>query len=533
MRRRAAEYRRPVRRRFSYWIWGLLGLFSIAALVMFVIHHNHEDRIEPPKNTSIVREQFPREGLNFTEEILSVTSFARQLSDQMTLAKAYVIIAKEHNNLQLAWDLSSKIRNCQLLLSKAAMREQPITLDEAKPLVKGLSSLIYKAQDAHYDIATTIMTMKSHIQAIEERANAATVQSTAFGQLAAEMLPKNLHCMNIKLTADWHGNPVLREIAGEKKNSPRVVDNNLYHFCIFSDNFLATSAVMNSTVSNADHPKQLVFHIITDGISYGSMQTWFIENDFKGAAIEIQNIEEFSWLNVSYSPVVKQLLNQEVRAYYFGSSEDPKSDAKFRNPKYLSLLNHLRFYIPEIYPSLEKVVFLDDDIIVQKDLTPLFSLDLHGNVNGAVETCLEAFHRYYKYLNFSNPIISSKFDPQACGWAFGMNVFDLIAWKKANVTQRYHYWQEQNNDRNLWKLGTLPPGLLTFYGLTEPLDRRWHVLGLGFDTNIDNRLIESAAVIHYNGNMKPWLKLAIGRYKPLWERYVNHTHPYVQNCVTS
>ncbi|OVA16920.1 Glycosyl transferase [Macleaya cordata] len=531
MRRRAAEFRRPVRRRFSYWIWGLLGLFSVAALVMFVVHHNHEDRIEQPIRVKS-DEQFHHEGLNFTEEILSVTSFARQLSDQMTLAKAYVIIAKEHNNLQLAWELSSKIRNCQLLLSKAAMRGKPITLDEAQPLVKGISSLIYKAQDAHYDIATTIITMKSHIQAIEERANAATVQSTAFGQLAAEMLPKNLHCLNIKLTADWHRKPILREVAAEKKNSPRLVDNNLYHFCIFSDNLLATSAVVNSTVSNADHPKQLVFHIVTDGISYGAMQTWFLGNDFKGSTIEIQNIEEFSWLNASYSPVVKQLLDEEVRAYYFGTSQDPKGETKFRNPKYLSLLNHLRFYIPEIYPLLEKVVFLDDDIVVQKDLTPLFSLDLHGNVNGAVETCLEAFHRYYKYLNFSNPVISSKFDPQACGWAFGLNVFDLIAWKKANVTQRYHYWQEQNGDRTLWKLGTLPPGLLTFYGLTEPLDRRWHVLGLGFDMNIDNRLIESAAVIHFNGNMKPWLKLAIGRYKPLWERYVNHTHPYIQNCIT-
>ncbi|KAE8677752.1 hypothetical protein F3Y22_tig00111502pilonHSYRG00030 [Hibiscus syriacus] len=35
------------------------------------------------------------------------------------------------------------------------------------------------------------------------------------------------------------------------------------------------------------------------------------------------------------------------------------------------------------------------------DLTPLLSLDLHGNVNGAVETCLEAYHRYYKTACFN------------------------------------------------------------------------------------------------------------------------------------
>ncbi|KAL0342379.1 UNVERIFIED_CONTAM: putative galacturonosyltransferase 11 [Sesamum calycinum] len=357
------------------------------------------------------------------------------------------------------------------------MREEPISLEEAEPIIKSLSSLIFKAQDAHYDIATTITTMKSHIQALEERANAATIQSTVFGQLAAESIPKNLQCIDIKLTADWLQNKSIQELADERRNSPRLVDNNLYHFCIFSDNLLAVSVVVNSTVSNAEHPKQLVFHIVTNGVT----------------------------------------------------SIEPK----FHNPKYLSLLNHLRFYIPEIYPQLEKVVFLDDDVVVQKDLTPLLSLDLHGNVNGAVETCLEAFHRYYKYLNFSNPLISTKFDPQACGWAFGMNVFDLISWRKENVTARYHYWQEQNVDKSLWKLGSLPPGLLAFYGLTEPLDRRWHVLGLGYDLNIDNRLIETAAVIHFNGNMKPWLKLSIGRYRPLWEQYVNQTHRYLQDCVTS
>ncbi|KAL5539554.1 hypothetical protein UlMin_045283 [Ulmus minor] len=478
-------------------------------------------------------EHIAREDLNFTQEILSATSFSRQLAEQMILAKAYVIIAKEHNNLHLAWQLSSKIRSCQLLLSKAAMRGEPITLEEAEPIIKSLSSLIFKAQDAHYDIATTIMTMKSHIQALEERANAATVQSTVFGQLAAEALPKSLHCLNVKLMADWLVKSDLQALADEKRNSPRLMDNNLYHFCIFSDNVLATSVVVNSTVFNAEHPKQLVFHIVTNGINYGAMQAWFLSNDFKGSMIEVQNVEELSWLNASYAPIVKQLLDADSRAYYFEGSQNLSTEPKLRNPKYLSLLNHLRFYIPQIYPQLEKVVFLDDDVVVQKDLTPLFSLDLHGNVNGAVETCLEAFHRYYKYLNFSNPIISSKFDPQACGWAFGMNVFDLIAWRKANVTARYHYWQEQNTAETLWKLGTLPPGLLTFYGLTEPLDRRWHVLGLGYDFNIDNRLIESAAVIHFNGNMKPWLKLGIGRYKPLWERYVNQSHLYLQDCITS
>ena len=51
------------------------------------------------------------------DEELSLDSLARQLSDQMTLCKSYAVIAKENNNLQLAWHLSAQIRAAQQLLS--------------------------------------------------------------------------------------------------------------------------------------------------------------------------------------------------------------------------------------------------------------------------------------------------------------------------------------------------------------------------------------------------------------------------------
>lgn len=530
MRRRATDFRRPARRRLSRGFWAALGGF-LFILFMFLFGHERQPSPDVFHHEEVeITRQSVTAGMNFTEEMISANSITRQLGDQMTLAKAYVVIAKENNNLQFAWELSSHIRHCQLLLSKAATRGSPITMQEAEATIRELAGLIYHAKELHYDSATMIMKLKAQIQALEDRANAANVQSTTFGQLAAEATPKNLYCLGIRLTLEWMKHPKLRKSMEEKKNSLRFTDINLYHFCLFSDNVLATSVVVNSTTYHADHPELLVFHIVTDGVNFGAMRAWFAMNRYKGAAIEVQNVDDLAWLNASYAPVLKQLQDAETQKYYFTGAQDSKSAIKFRNPKYLSILNHLRFYIPEIYPALEKVVFLDDDVVVQKDLMPLFSINLHGNVNGAVETCLETFHRYHKYLNFSHPKIQSHFDPDACGWAFGMNIFDLIAWKKANVTSRYHYWQEQNVDHTLWKLGTLPPGLLTFYGLTEPLDRRWHALGLGYDPNVDNQLIESAAVLHYNGNLKPWLKLAITRYKPLWEKYVNYSNPLLEQC---
>jgi alpha-1,4-galacturonosyltransferase len=61
------------------------------------------------------------------------------------------------------------------LLSEGAVSERAITKDEAHPIISRLALLIYKAQDSHYDISSTIVTLKNHALALEERAKAAIV----------------------------------------------------------------------------------------------------------------------------------------------------------------------------------------------------------------------------------------------------------------------------------------------------------------------------------------------------------------------
>lgn len=471
------------------------------------------------------------ESLNITDEMLSPDSVTRQLNDQISLAKAFLVIAKESGNLQFAWELSAQIRNSQILLSNAALRRTPLTTTESENAIRDMALLLFQAQQLHYDSATMIMRLKAKIQGIEEQMNSINEKSSKYGQIAAEEVPKSLYCLGVRLTSEWFKNSRLqRKFKENGQAAAKLKDNSLYHFCVFSDNILATSVVVNSTSLSSKNPDKVVFHLVTDEVNFAAMKAWFAMNSFGGVTVDVQKIEDFHWLNASYVPVLKQLQSSDTQSYYFsGSGGDNRTPIKFRNPKYLSMLNHLRFYIPEVFPALKKVVFLDDDVIVQKDLSGLFSINLNGNVNGAVETCMETFHRYHKYLNYSHPLIREHFDPDACGWAFGMNVFDLVEWRRRNVTGIYHYWQEKNVDRTLWKLGTLPPGLLTFYGLTEPLSPSWHVLGLGY-TNVDSQLIEKGAVLHFNGNSKPWLKIGMEKYKPLWDKYVDYSHSLLQQC---
>ncbi|KAF8013216.1 hypothetical protein BT93_I1171 [Corymbia citriodora subsp. variegata] len=460
-------------------------------------------------------------------------STLKLMRDQIIMAKAYATIAISKNNTSLYSALMKHSRESHQVIGEASSDAElhSSALDQAK----AMGHILSLAKDQLYDCLIVARKLRGMLQSTEDNVNALKKKSAFLIQLAAKTVPSRLHCLPLQLTADYF---FLHYASKGDLDKEKIEDPSLYHYAIFSDNVLATSVVVNSTMQHAQEPEKHVFHIVTDKLNFAAMKMWFLVNPPAKATVQVENIDDFKWLNSSYCSVLRQLESARIKEYYFKANHPSFLSAgtenlKYRNPKYLSMLNHLRFYLPEVYPKLNKILFLDDDIVVQKDLTPLWSVDLHGMVNGAVETCKESFHRFDKYLNFSNPLISENFDPGACGWAYGMNMFDLKEWKKRNITGIYHRWQDMNEDRTLWKLGTLPPGLITFYNLTYPLDRRWHVLGLGYDPALNLTEIENAAVIHYNGNYKPWLDLAVSKYKPYWSKYVMFDNPYLRRCNIS
>lgn len=169
-------------------------------------------------------------------------------------------------------------------------------------------------------------------------------------------------------------------------------------------------------------PGRIMLHIVTDGLNYPAMMMWFLTNPPIPAAIQIESMDDFKWLPSDFNSRFKL--------------------KGVRDPRYTSALNHLRFYLPEVFPSLSKVILLDHDVVVQKDLSGLWGIDTKDKVMGAVETCTssESYHRLDSLVDFSNPGIFNKFDAKACIFAFGMNIFDLNKWRKQNLTATYHKW---------------------------------------------------------------------------------------------
>ncbi|CAI9117945.1 OLC1v1019437C1 [Oldenlandia corymbosa var. corymbosa] len=333
-----------------------------------------------------------------------------------------------------------------------------------------MDQVLAKAREQLYDCKLVTGKLRAMLQSADEQVRSLKKQSTFLSQLAAKTIPNGIHCLSLRLTIDYY------LLEPEKRSFPRMenLENpNLYHYALFSDNVLAASVVVNSTIKNAKEPEKHVFHLVTDKLNFGAMNMWFLLNPPGKATIHVENVDEFKWLNSSYCPVLRQLESAAMKEYYFQAAHPTivsagSSNLKYRNPKYLSMLNNLRFYLPQVYLKLDKILFLDDDIVVKKDLTGLWAVDLHGKVNGAVETCGENFHLFDKYLNFSNPHIARNFDPNACGWAYGMNMFDLKEWKKRDITGIYHRWQNLSVDSN-WLVGTCTLWRVNFARLTRTL----------------------------------------------------------------
>lgn len=380
-----------------------------------------------------------------------------QANNHIALVNAYATYARKlkleiSKQLKMFDDLAQNFSDLQLKQTyRAALFESDGPVDEdvlrqfekeVKDKVK-IARLMIAENKESYDNQLKIQKLKDTIFAVNELLVKAKKNGVFASLIAAKSTPKSLHCLAMRLMEERIAHP---EKYVDDEPKPELEDPNLYHYALFSDNVIAISMVVNSVVKNAEEQWEHVFHVVTDRMNIAATKVWFKMRPLQGGAhIEIKAVDDFKFLNPSYAPVLKQLQTAKLRKFYFETrAENTTTDVnnmKYRNPKYLSMLNHLRFYLPELYPRLHKILFLDDDVVVQKDLTALWKIDLDGKVNGAVSTCFGSFHRYSEYLNFSNPLIKQKFSPRACAWAFGMNIFDLDAWRQEKCTDQYHYWQ--------------------------------------------------------------------------------------------
>ncbi|KAG2715363.1 hypothetical protein I3843_03G075400 [Carya illinoinensis] len=273
----------------------------------------------------------------------------KQASDHITLVNAYAAYARKlkleiSRQLRMFDDLALTFSDLQMKPTyRASLFESDGPVDEdilrqfekeVKDRVKTARLMIAEAKE-NYDNQLKIQKLKDTIFAVNELLIKAKKNGASASLISAKSIPKSLHCLAMRLVEERISHP---EKYREEVSKPEFEDPSLYHYAIFSDNVIAVSVVVRSVVKNAQEPWKHVFHVVTDRMNLAAMKVWFKMRPVEGGAhVEVKAVEDYTFLNSSYVPVLRQFESSKLQRSYFESqAENATKEAnnmKFGNPK--------------------------------------------------------------------------------------------------------------------------------------------------------------------------------------------------------
>lgn len=114
--------------------------------------------------------------------------------------------------------------------------------------VKPMETALYKASRVFNNCPAIATKLRAMNYNTEEQVQAQKNQAAYLMQLAARTTPKGLHCLSMRLTSEYFSlDPEKRQMP----NQQNYYDPNFNHYVVFSDNVLASSVVVNSTISSS------------------------------------------------------------------------------------------------------------------------------------------------------------------------------------------------------------------------------------------------------------------------------------------
>lgn len=287
-------------------------------------------------------------------------------------------------------------------------------------------------------------------------------------------------------------------------------DPSLVHIAmtIDSDYLRGTIAAVHSVLKHASCPENTFFHFIASDSSPVSSQdlTRVVHSTFPSLSFRVYIFQE---------KLVGHLISSSIRQ-------------ALDNP-----LNYARSYLADLLDScVERVIYLDSDVIVVDDVQRLWRITLSGSrVIGAPEYCHANFTKYFSDEFWADTEMSKVFQGKsACYFNTGVMVMDLVRWREGDYTRQIESWMQVQKEKRIYELGSLPPFLLVFGGDIEAIDHRWNQHGLGGDNVVNScRSLHPGPVslLHWSGKGKPWSRLDLG--KPclvdyLWAPYDLYRH---------
>ena len=230
-------------------------------------------------------------------------------------------------------------------------------------------------------------------------------------------------------------------------------DTSLVHIAMTLDSgYLRGSiAAVHSVIKHSSCPENVFFHFIAaefDQIT-PRVLTRIVRSTFPSLKFKVYIFREDTVINLISSSIREAL----------------------ENP-----LNYARNYLGDIVDScVDRVIYLDSDVILVDDIEKLWRVDLKGRVIGAPEYCHANFTKYFTDKFWSDKVLSSVFvTRRPCYFNTGVMVMDLEKWREGYYRKKIESWMEMQKVKRIYELGSLPPFLLVLAGDVEPIEYRWN-----------------------------------------------------------
>jgi lipopolysaccharide biosynthesis glycosyltransferase len=252
------------------------------------------------------------------------------------------------------------------------------------------------------------------------------------------------------------------------------------------DRFAMPMAVtLYSALANLEHGSVVSLYVLDGGISR--------ENKRRLAEV----------LNVDHVELTLEWLNPDLSALCGLTTTHVFSQAAY-----------LRLLIPELLPGdIDRVIYLDSDLIVERDLGELWQSEMGGRSTLAVKDYL---YPYVSCVDWAGETYTAgSFAPHAPYCNTGVLVMDLEAWRTRRIARRAVAYMQQFPQFVRWAdQDGMNVALGGDWGL---LDDRWNVMlaAAGFYKGFDGlsalerqhaweELLREPWVLHFTGPIKPW-----------------------------
>ena len=188
---------------------------------------------------------------------------------------------------------------------------------------------------------------------------------------------------------------------------------------------------------------------------------------------------------------------------------------------YISRVTYARLLLPYLFAkSVEKVLYLDADILVLEDLEPLWQTNLEGAVVGAVVDIDSDVHA--GRLDLASKRSTSKsqdFTAPSSYFNAGVLLVDLPRWRQESISERAMHYLGRHPNTPLSDQDALN---VACAGLWKKLDRLWN-FHYGDAVYCPPSAEPSPSIIHFVGKWKPWKAAALSRNSRVYDAFRSRT----------